>query len=48
MSYARTMEGAKKRVMIKRELRKLGIKGWKKDDSMKKLKSLLKKEIKLY
>ena len=42
MSYAKTQAGAKKRVKVKHELRRLGCTGWKNNDSMKKLKSKLK------
>ena len=42
MAYSRTQEGAKKRIKIKRELRRLGYTGWKNNDSMKKLKAKLR------
>jgi len=43
MTYAKTQKGAIKRVKIKRQLRSLGIKGWKNNDPMYKLKAKLQK-----
>ena len=43
MAYARTRKGAQLRVKVKRELRRLGVKGWKNDDPTYKLKDLLRR-----
>ena len=42
MAYAKTPELAKKRVLIKRQLRKLNVKGWKNDDTLTKLQAKLR------